>query len=94
MPTAFDLGSADFSAMTREERLYVSAVIHEAFIAVDEEGTEAAAATAVLARPTSEPADVVDLSVDRPFLFAIREVDTGVPLFLGRVTDPTDGEAG
>jgi len=86
---AFLLDSADFSGMTTEEPLYISDVVHEAYIAVDEEGTEAAAATAVVMRAGSMPMETVELTVDRPFLFALRDKDTGAVLFLGRVTDPT-----
>jgi serpin B len=71
------------------KNLYIQDVIHEAFIAVDEDGTEAAAATAVVVGRTSAPQDVVELTVDRPFLFAIRDNDTGAILFLGRVVDPS-----
>ncbi len=88
---AFEPDVADFSGMTDDESLYISAVVHEAFIAVDEEGTEAAAATAVVVSATSAPLDPVELVVDRPFLFAIRDVPTGAVLFLGRVLDPTAG---
>jgi serpin B len=88
MQTAFG-GEADFSGMTKEERLFISDVIHEAYIAVDEEGTEAAAATAVVMRATAMPMNPVELTIDRPFLFAIRDRETGALLFLGRVTDPT-----
>ena len=86
---AFDPASADLSAMTTEEQLYVAAVLHEVFIAVDEEGTEAAAATAVVAGATSAPADPLEFVADRPFLFVIHDVEHGTPLFLGRVLDPT-----
>jgi serpin B len=87
---AFDPNSADFSGMTKQERLYISDVIHEAYIDVDEEGTEAAAATAVVMRLTSAmPTEQVQLTIDRPFIFAIRDRPTGAILFLGRVTDPT-----
>jgi serpin B len=89
MEKAFDPEAADFSGMTRQETLYVSDVIHEAYIAVDEEGTEAAAATAVIMRATAAPMTTVQMKVDRPFLFALRDRDTGAILFLGRVTDPT-----
>jgi serpin B len=90
MPTAFTPGAADFLSMTSEDLdLYISAVLHQGFIVVDEEGTEAAAATAVVIRETSatlgEP-----FHVDRPFLFAIHDVAHGTPLFLGRVLDPTE----
>jgi serpin B len=90
MKAAFDPNSADFSAMTKQASLYISDVIHEAYIAVDEEGTEAAAATAVVMRLTAAlPTEQVQLTIDRPFLFAIRDRATGAILFLGRVTDPT-----
>jgi serpin B len=80
---------ADFSAMTAQQKLSISDVIHEAYIAVDEEGTEAAAATGVIIRETAMPMQTVQLTIDRPFIFALRDVDTGALLFLGRVTDPT-----
>lgn len=89
MPTAFDPGGADFSAMTTEERLFISAVIHQANIDIDEKGTTAAAATAIVMKATAEPGEPVTLTVDRPFLFALRDVPTGTVLFLGRVTDPS-----
>jgi serpin B len=90
MKAPFDPNTADFSGMTTQERLYISDVIHEAYINVDEEGTEAAAATAVIMRLTSAmPTEQVQLNIDRPFLFAIRDRATGAILFLGRVTDPT-----
>jgi serpin B len=89
MVSAFDPGTADFSAMTAQEKLYISDVIHEAYIAVDEEGTEAAAATAVVMRLGAAPMEVVQLTIDRPFIFVLRDRDTGAILFLGRVADPT-----
>jgi serpin B len=89
MPTAFDERKADFSGMTAQERLLIDEVFHEAFIAVDESGTEAAAATAVVARVVSMPVIDAEMVVDRPFLFVIHDVATAVPLFIGRVTDPT-----
>jgi len=91
MPTAFDDVRADFSGMTTEERLSISAVLHEAFIAVDEKGTEAAAATVVVMRAESAPANPVApvvLDADRAFLFVVHDVDTATPLFIGRVDDP------
>jgi serpin B len=88
MPTAFT-DKADFSGITTEEPLRVSDVIHQANIDVDESGTEAAAATAVIAvagaAPGTPPPSVV---FDRPFLFALRDTETGAVLFLGRVTQP------
>lgn len=88
MPTAFGVG-ADFTPMTEEDlSLVVAEVLHQGFIAVDEEGTEAAAATAVVMAETAAPVAVPFL-VDRPFLFVIHDVDHATPLFVGRVTDPT-----
>ncbi|MEK6719820.1 MAG: serpin family protein [Chloroflexota bacterium] len=88
MPTAFT-DDADFSGITKAEQLVISNVIHQANIDVDEKGTEAAAATAVVMRVTSAPAEPVAVHVDRPFLFALRDVPTGAILFLGRVGDPS-----
>ncbi len=92
----FDLpqGSADFSRMAErkpDEYLYISDVFHKTFVAVDEQGTEAAAATAaVMMATTAAPGqdEPVEVKVDRPFLYAIQHVPSGVCLFLGRVTDP------
>jgi serpin B len=89
MATAFDPSAADFSGMTTQARLFISDVIHEAYIAVDEEGTEAAAATAVIMRLSAAPVEIVELTIDRPFIFVLRDRETGAILFLGRVTDPT-----
>lgn len=88
MKTPFDPGLADFSKMTKEEQLYITDIIHEAYIAVDEEGTEAAAATAVVIGKTAMPIDLVELVIDRPFIFALRDRGTGALLFLGRVLEP------
>lgn len=89
MPIAFDPDAADFSGMSPGgQDMYIQDVLQEAFIAVDEEGTEAAAATAVVAGATSAPQPVT-LVVDRPFLFFLRDNDTGATLFMGRVVDPT-----
>ncbi|MBF4764098.1 serpin family protein [Nocardioides islandensis] len=88
MPTAFDPSAADFSGMTEDaDGLCITDVAHQAWIAVDEAGTEAAAATAVAVGGTSMP-ETVPLVVDRPFLFVIHDVEHGTPLFVGRVTDP------
>jgi serpin B len=89
MEAAFDPEAADFTGISTAEQLYVSDVIHEAFIAVDEAGTEAAAATAVIIGTTSAPIEVISLDVDRPFLFFLQDRTTGAILFLGRVVDPT-----
>ncbi len=89
MPLAFDPNGADFSGMTSDERLFISNVVHQANIDVDEKGTTAAAATAVVMRPTAIAAEPVRLKVDRPFLFALRDVPTGAIVFLGQVTVPS-----
>ena len=92
MPTAFDPSAADFSGMTKDEELFIAAVIHQANITVDEEGTEAAAATAVVMETTAAPLDPpqpIDFVVDRPFLFAIRDNTTSAILFLGHISDPS-----
>jgi serpin B len=86
MPLAFTL-QADFSGMTPGEGLFISDVIHRATISVGEAGTEAAAATAVVMPPSAMPADLVTVTVDRPFLFLIRDLQTGTILFMGRVVD-------
>jgi serpin B len=88
MPTAFDSTHADFSGMTRQVPPHISAVLHETFIAVDEEGTEAAAATAVLVGTLAAPV-AVPMTVDRPYLYVIHDVTHGTPLLVGRVDDPT-----
>jgi serpin B len=88
MPTAFTPGKADLSAMTHDEPLYLDQVFHEVFVAVDEEGTEAAAATAVAVRTVSMPVAQERVVLDRPFGFVIHDVEHGAPLFVGRVDDP------
>ena len=97
MKSAFNIpqGSANFDKMAPRkpnDYLYISNVFHKTFIAVDEKGTEAAAATAVvmmrataIARPKPPP---IEVKVDRPFIYAIQHVPSGVCLFLGRVTNP------
>ena len=88
MPTAFS-DSDDFSGMTSKKDLFISSVIHQAYVKVDEEGTEAAAATAVGFGPTSVSPPRKEFRADHPFIFIIQEKDTGNILFIGRVTDPT-----
>jgi serpin B len=85
---AFDPDQADFSGMTAQNDLFISNVIHKAFVAVDEEGTEAAAATAVIMDTTSAPMFEVTLTIDRPFIFIIRDKLSGQILFVGRVLNP------
>jgi len=86
---AIDPSLADFSAMTANKSLYIGDVIHHAFIAVDEDGTEAAAATAVVVQMMSASPPSFELTVDRPFMFQIRDATTGSVLFFGRVMDPS-----
>jgi serpin B len=88
MPLAFDADRADFSGMTADGELHISAILHKAFVDVNEEGTEAAAATAVIMRLESAPADPLKVQVDRPFIFMIRDNETGSILFTGRVLNP------
>ncbi len=89
MPLAFQAGAADFSGITTEEPLYISHVIHQANIDVDENGTTASAATAVAMDAAGLPSEPVELHLDHPFLFALRDTQTGAILFLGRVADPS-----
>jgi serpin B len=87
MPTAFS-DSADFSAMTKDEQLLLQAVQHEVYVKVDEEGTEAAAATGASVGVSSAPVSV-PLVLDRPFFFVVHDVEHGTPLFVGHVGDPS-----
>jgi len=86
MPAAFS-GAADFSGMTGTRDLYIREVLHKAFVSVDEAGTEAAAATAVVMEEEA-PEPLVEVTVDRPFIFLIRDIETGAILFVGRVLNP------
>jgi serpin B len=94
--TAFDRppGSANFDKIAPRkpnDYLAISDVFHKAFIAVDEKGTEAAAATAVVMNEVTaivKPSQPIEVRVDRPFIYAIQHVPSGACLFLGRVTDP------
>ena len=79
---------ADFSGMTGTRDLFISKVIHQAFVSVDEEGTEAAAATAVVMKGTAAGPRYPVFRADRPFVFLIRDRKTGSILFLGRVANP------
>jgi serpin B len=87
MPVAFSNG-ADFSGMTGNPELYIAEVLHKAFVSVDEAGTEAAAATAVPMELTAVPDPPVEVTLDRPFIFLIRDIETGAVLFVGRVMNP------
>jgi serpin B len=88
MPEAFDPSAADFSGMDGSRSLFISDVLHKAFISVDEEGTEAAAATAVVMRLTAVLDSPIVVSIDRPFVFMIRDLETRTILFMGRVLIP------
>ncbi len=93
MPDAFSLDSANFSGMDGTGALYISSVFHKAWVVVAEEGTEAAAATAVgvwyLGVNPKPPAPPLIFRADHPFVFLIHEKGSGRILFLGRVNDPT-----
>jgi len=88
MPTAFS-GAADFSGMTGGRDLFISEVIHQAYVKVDEKGTEAAAATAVVMNLTAVPQTKV-FRADHPFIFIIQEKETGIILFVGRIINPIE----
>lgn len=91
MTDAFDPEKADFSGMTSQGKLFISAVIHKAFVAVDEDGTEAAAATAVIMAGkgiAGNPEQPKVFKADHPFIFLIRHNYTGEILFLGRLVNP------
>ena len=95
MKAAFDSNSADFSAMIGNKNLLISAAIHKAYIDLDENGTEAAAATAVVmamataVQSRTPPPPPIVFTADHPFLFLIRDNESGGILFMGRVVDPT-----
>src|SRR5690606_20775706 len=84
MPTAFS-GAADFSGMIEGGGLYLDQVEHEAFVEVDEQGTRAAAATGGEMAASHGPT----ITIDRPFIYLIRDRGAGTILFIGRVVDPT-----
>jgi serpin B len=82
-------GEADFTGMYAPGGIYIDDAYHKTFVAVDEKGTEAAAATAIVFREVSIPSGPeVEFTADRPFLFLIRDRGTGTILFFGRVLDP------
>jgi serpin B len=91
MPAAFS-SEADFSGMTGNRGLNIGEVLHKAFVSVDESGTEAAAATAVIIEAGSAPGQSEErpmiMRIDRPFIFLIRDIETGTILFIGRVMNP------
>jgi serpin B len=88
MRDALDPAAADFSGIDGRRDMFISDVLHKSFVAVDEAGTEAAAATVVIMPASAPPAEPTEFIVDRPFFFLIRDNPTGTILFLGRVTNP------
>ena len=86
MKDAFAAGAADFSGMTGGKELFIGAVVHKALVEVAEEGTEAAASTAVVMKKGPAPKQ---FRADHPFIFLIRDKISGSILFMGRVADPT-----
>jgi serpin B len=90
MQAAFEPRQADFSGIDGTRELFIKEVVHKAFVAVDEKGTEAAAATGVVVGIESMPAETIELTIDRPFIYLIRDLETGAILFLGRVLNPAE----
>jgi len=88
MVDAFQAGQADYSGMDGTYELFLQDVLHKAFVSVDEAGTEAAAVTAVIVGLTSMPTETVMVKINSPFIFLIRDTQTGSILFLGRVLNP------
>ncbi len=88
MPTAFSQAAADLSGIDGTDLLFISAVIHKAFVDVNEEGTEAAAATAVPAKAKGRPRPEPVFRADHPFLFLIKDTRSGSILFMGRLVNP------
>ena len=89
MEEAFDPDRSDFSGIADVDDLHITDVLQKATITIDEEGTEAAAATAVIIGVTSAPIDEpISLVIDRPFMFMIRHLRTNTILFMGRVLEP------
>ncbi|MHC4513587.1 MAG: serpin family protein [Planctomycetota bacterium] len=92
MGSAFDPDEADFQGINDgREPLWISDVLHKTYIDVDEEGTEAAAATAIMTLGAARPRQPIPFQANRPFLFLLRDVRTGLVLFMGRVMDPRGG---
>ena len=89
MTDAFNPGIADFSGMDGTKDLFISKVLHKAYVEVNEEGTEAAAATAIIMELTAilEPTTFI---ADHPFIFLIQQKETGAILFMGKITNPSE----
>ena len=88
MPDAFDSAKADFSGMTGSGQLMIGSILHQATIDVNEEGTEAAAATMVGMSLTSMPGQSFTIHFDKPFIYVIYETTTNAVVFMGRVVNP------
>ena len=86
---AFTPGIADFSGMDGTKNLFISNAIHQSYIEVNELGTEAAAATAIIMTLTAVP-EYKEFVADHPFLFLIQHEETGAILFMGKVLNPTN----
>ena len=89
MPLPFDAEKADFSALgsSGNGNIFISRVLHKAYIAVDEKGTKAGAATAVEIKETAVAVDIYSVTLDRPFIYAVTDNATGLPVFIGTVAD-------
>ena len=82
-------GGADFSGMTGNRDLFIADVVHKAFVSVDEADTEAASAAAVVMELTAIPETPVEVTIDHPFIFLVRDIETGAILFVGRMVNPS-----
>jgi serpin B len=85
---AFDPGQADFSGMDGSRSLYLQLVVHQAYVAIDEQGTEAAAGTGAAVGATAAPLQTFTFRADHPFIFIIQQRQSGNILFIGRVENP------
>jgi len=89
MGIADAFGAADFSGMDGTKNLFISTALHQAYIEVNEEGTEAAAATAIIMELSMVP-DPNEFRADHPFIFLIQHEETGAVLFMGKVLNPAE----
>jgi serpin B len=89
MPLPFTFPGADFSGIDDTKQLFISQVVHQAVVNLDEKGTEAAAATATSMKAGGMPSQPAVFRADHPFVFLIRDIETGAVLFMGRLVDPT-----
>jgi serpin B len=88
MPVTFS-SDADFSGMNGRHDLFITDVVHKAFVSVDEAGTEAAAATAVMVGLTAIPEEPIVVNANRPFIILIHDIETGAIIFIGRILNPS-----